>query len=464
MRFARSLSLRILVASFGALFLSLLASAAVFVMVSRPMEARGPRRFPILSPDEAAALYEHEGPQALSRQLNRLNERFGGMHYLTDAAGRDVTDGTNRSDLLGTDGRPRRRAGDRFVVVHPSGDGRYRLLFVGIAPEGPGTFLRYAVVLVLAIAALLYWWLSRSITSPLGALSAAVERFGRGELDVRAPGRRRGDEIGDLGRAFDVMAVRIQTLLAAERRLLQDISHELRSPLARLTVAIDVLRTSPDPERATKQIELDAARLTALVDSLVAATREEGDPSTMAAEPVDLWSILVGVGDSCAIEADARGCRLALSASGGGGRLRGSPELLRRAFENVVRNAIRYAPEGSTVEVEMRGNRHQAIVTVRDYGPGVPAEDAAHLGTPFFRVETARDAKTGGIGLGLAIARRAVLAHRGALVVENAEPGLRIAIELPVEQLDARGVARLPHTPGTRREREGRRGAGRLRA
>jgi signal transduction histidine kinase len=437
MRFAPSLSFRILVASFGALLLSLLASAAVFIMVSRPVDGRGPRRFPVLGADEAAALYEREGPRALSGQLNRLNERFGGMHYLTDAAGRDVADGTNRSDLLGTDGRQRRRVGDRFFLVDPSTDGRYRLVFVGIAPQGPGDFLRYYLVLVLAIAGLLYWWLSRSITSPLHALSTAVERFGRGQLDVRAPERRRGDEIGDLGRAFDVMAVRIQTLLAAERRLLQDISHELRSPLARLTVAIDVLRTAPDRDRATGQLELDVARLTALVDSLVAATRQEGDPAAMAAEPVDLWSILVGVGDTCAIEADARGCRLAVSASGGGGHLRGNPELLRRAFENVVRNAIRYAPDGSTVDVEMRGNRHTAIVTVRDYGPGVPADDTVHLGTPFFRVETARDQKTGGIGLGLAIARRAVLAHRGTLVVENVEPGLRIVIELPVERRDA---------------------------
>ena len=291
MSVARSLSLRILIASFGALFLSLLASAAVFVLVSRPVDGSG----------------------------------------------------------------------------------------TGLSLAGAGEFLRYGLVLVLAIAALLHWWLSRSITSPLHALSAAVERFGRGQLDVRAPGRRREDEIGDLGRAFDVMAARIQTLLAAERRLLQDISHELRSPLARLTVAVDLLRTAPDRDRAMRQLELDIARLTALVDSLVTATRQEENPAIMSTEPVDLWGILVGVGDSCAIEADARQCRLTVSASGGGGLLRGNPELLRRAFENVLRNAIRYAPEDSTVEVEMRGDRHAAIVTVRDYGPGVPAAKAAQL-------------------------------------------------------------------------------------
>jgi signal transduction histidine kinase len=429
----RSLTFRILLASFGTLLLSLIASAAVFVMVSRPTGERAGRRPPMLGVDEVVAIYKREGSRGLSAHLSRLNDRLGGLHYLTDSTGRDLVDGTNRAELLATDGRLRRRVGDRFVVEERSTDGQYKMLLVAIAPTGPGDFLRYYVVLVLAIAGLLYWWLSVSITSPLQALGAAVERFGRGELDVRAPVRRRGDEIGELGRAFDVMAIRIQTLLAAERRLLQDISHELRSPLARLSVAIELQRTSPDRDRAAAQLERDVSRLTALVDSLVEATRLEGDPSAMATGPVDLWGVLVGVGDTCAIEAAAQGCRLALSASSGGGVVRGNAELLRRAFENVVRNAIRYAPAGTSVDVEMRGDGRHSIVTVRDYGPGVPTEDVPHLGTPFFRVEPARDARTGGIGLGLAIARRAVLAHRGTLMVENADPGLRLAIELPVE-------------------------------
>jgi signal transduction histidine kinase len=431
MTIIRSLTVRVLLASFGTLILSLIASVAVFIVVSRPVGEPRMLRLQLVGSDEALSIYERDGAKALSAYLRTLDERAAGRHYFTDAAGRDVLDGTDRSALLGPEGRPRRGVGGAFVLEQRLGDGRYRLLFMGVRPAGPIEFLRYYLVLVLAIAGLLYWWLWLSITSPLRALSGAVERFGRGQLDVRAPAPDRRDEIGDLGRAFNSMALRIQTLVTAERRLLQDISHELRSPLARLTVAIELFQTSPDHLRASAQVQRDLGRLAGLVDSLLEATREEGDLSISVAEPIDVWRVVVSVADSCAIEAIARGCHLNVNAPGGGGTVNGHAELLRRAIENVVRNAIRYAPGGSAIDVEMRGDGDSSTVVVRDHGPGVPVDDLPLLGTPFFRVESARDAKTGGVGLGLAIARRAVLAHRGTFLAENAFPGLRITMRIP---------------------------------
>jgi two-component system sensor histidine kinase CpxA len=158
----------------------------------------------------------------------------------------------------------------------------------------------------------------------------------------------------------------------------------------------------------------------------------EGDPSSRSLERLDLDQLVRELLEDSRVEADARGCRLQLEAQGPL-QFNGDRELLRRAIENILRNAIRHAPAGSSIDVTLQGNGAKALISVRDYGSGVPQEMLVKIFQPFFRVDDSRDSQTGGVGLGLAIAQRAAMAHRGQLIAENAAPGLRVRMELPLD-------------------------------
>jgi two-component system sensor histidine kinase CpxA len=252
-------------------------------------------------------------------------------------------------------------------------------------------------------------------------LQAAVDRFGKGDLKARAGSQRR-DELGQLAQTFDRMADRIEILLSAERRLLLDVSHELRSPLARLNVAVELARSGSDPESALNRIQKEADRLNTLVGELLQVTRAEGDPAAMRGEPVRLDELLREVVEDASIEANSRHCRVELQ-NAPPVTIHADRELVRRAVENVIRNAIRYAPERTAVEVSLKDG---PCVVVRDYGPGVPPDSLPRLFDAFYRVEDDRGRASGGVGLGLAIARRAVEIHKGTIRAENAIPGLRV--------------------------------------
>jgi two-component system sensor histidine kinase CpxA len=284
-------------------------------------------------------------------------------------------------------------------------------------------------LLILAAVVCLTWLLAIGIVRPVRHVARAVNEFGRGDLSMRVRVTR-NDEIGDLGHAFNDMAERLETLLTAERRLLQDISHELRSPLARLNIAIELARHAEDRDAAAVRLQREADRLTSLVGSLIEVTRMEGDPAAVKFEPLSLGTIVDEVVKGCTVEADARQCRIVVRNEITRGLI-GHPELLRRAVENVLRNAIRYAPPTTDVSVEAVESPSGITITVRDHGPGVPEADIPRLTQPFFRVHEARDSASGGIGLGLSIASRAVRLHHGSLAVENANPGLRVSIVLP---------------------------------
>jgi two-component system sensor histidine kinase CpxA len=263
----------------------------------------------------------------------------------------------------------------------------------------------------------------------LRRLRRTVERFGRGDLSARTHSTRR-DEIGDLSRAFDRMAERTETLLNAERRLLLDVSHELRTPLARLRFAVELARTSTDLEKALGRIRKDVERLATLVDELLQLTRAEGDPSSVTPVLVHLHELLRSLVEDCALEAEMQRCELVLNVDRPA-TLRGERELLRRAVENVLRNAIRHAPEGTAVRVDLGLGADAVTITVRDHGPGVPEESLEDIFEPFYRLGDDRGRSSGGVGLGLSIARRAVQLHRGRLSARNAAPGLLVTIELP---------------------------------
>jgi len=260
-----------------------------------------------------------------------------------------------------------------------------------------------------------------------------VVKFGGGDLAIRAAAKRK-DEFGKLARAFNVMADRIETLLKSERRLLQDVSHELRSPLARLEFAVELARTSPDQTRSLDRIKKEIDRLSTLVSELLQVTRAENDPESRNFVALDLKELVQAVIDDSQVEAEARGVSLETRVETNLLPVRGDRELLRRAIENVVRNAIRYAPEHSFLEIHLSRQDDIAVVAVRDFGPGVPPESLPHLFKPFFRAESDRNRISGGgVGLGLSIAERAVAVHGGQITAANANPGLRVEIKLPAD-------------------------------
>jgi len=383
------------------------------------------------------------GPEELDRYLQRLNELFAAQHFLVDARGRDLVDGTDRLVLMArarTKGRPGHSPGGRGrggppaddlpgVVTTEPLDGGPRLLVV-IPPRhrSSSEFFPYYLWILLVVV-LLGYGLAVHLARPLRKLRVAVDQFGRGELGTRIGSTRR-DEIGELARSFDRMAARIETLMAAERRLLQDVSHELRSPLARLGYAIELGRTGGDPELALDRIKRDVDRLSKLVAELLQLTTAEGDPDARVARPVLLDDLLQDLIDDCDLEAQARHCRL-VAHHEGSPIVIGDGELLRRGVENVLRNAIRHAPEGTDIELILQSRSDLALILVRDHGTGVPEADLTRIFHPFFRVDDDRSRSSGGVGLGLAIARRAIELHQGRIRAENASPGLRVIIELP---------------------------------
>lgn len=387
--------------------------------------------------EEARHAYETGGREALGRFLGRFRVVFDAEGVLTDAEGRDLLTGKDRRDLIAS---AQRRPplvyfrGGPGVIAHASDRAPYWFFLILPGPRGRFPFFLPQNLWIVGVVVVLSYALALHLSSPLRLLQRAVERFGQGDFAARVKSQRR-DELGDLARTFDRMAERIQTLLAAERRLLLDISHELRSPLARLAVAVELARSGEDREAALNRIEKEAERLNALVGELLQVTRAEGDPSSLRMEAVRLDELLGDLVEDCSVEAQARGCRLSLEAPLPL-TVQGDGELLRRAVENVIRNAIRHTPADTSVEVRLESNGGVRI-SVRDYGPGVPDEFLPRIFDPFYRVETDRNRSSGGVGLGLAIARRAIELHKGAIHARNANPGLLVEIELPNRRIAA---------------------------
>ena len=383
--------------------------------------------------EEARSAYETGGRPGLQAFLDTLNRVYDARGILTDETGRDLLTNEDRSDLVRRARRPYFfqifRTGDA-MVARAADDGQYWFFFIVPRVQVGSWFLLPQHVFVMAAGVLLCYWLALYLTSPVRKLEKAVERFGRGDLSARV-GSNRSDELGQLARTFDRMAGRIGTLLTAERRLLLDISHELRSPLARLGVAVELARSGDDAHSALNRIQKESDRLNALVGQLLQVTRAEGDPSSLRRAPLRLDELVRQLVDDSSIEAAAHGCELKYE-KGEPVTVAGDAELLRRAVENVIRNAIRHAPRETAVEISLARDNGNAVVGVRDQGAGVPEEALPRLFDAFYRVEGDRDRASGGTGLGLSIARRAMELHKGSIRARNARPGLEVEMELPV--------------------------------
>lgn len=302
------------------------------------------------------------------------------------------------------------------------------------------------VASVFFITGLLGYGVAIYLAAPVGKIRRAAQSIAGGDLSARVQPNhfpRGHDEIAGLAQDFDAMAERLESLVAAQNRLLGDVSHELRSPLTRLNLSLELARRGDETKRlaAFDRIERESGRLEALIGELLTLSRlENGLRAENLSKIVDLLPLARDVASDADFEAQnaGRGVRVSFTAPDGtqenGVKMRGDYELLRRALENIARNAARHSAENTVVEISLRAEKDEWILAARDRGPGVPEAELEAIFRPFYRVEGARErAETDrGTGLGLAIAERAASAHGGKISARNAEDGgLIVEIRLP---------------------------------
>jgi len=341
----------------------------------------------------------------------------------------------------------RSSAGDRYRIAvtlrepgrrehgPPGRDSAHPRAALGWLLGGPAPIQWTRLAVAVAVSGFVCFLLARYLSAPVGRLRNAAQRLAAGDLATRvgpAFGARR-DEIGELGRDFDAMAERLEALLGAQTRLIRDVSHELRSPLARLQVALELARKRAGAAASAEldRIEREAERLNELIGRILALERLERNLVDERAARVDLLGLVRSVVADADYEARAQGRSVAL-VEGAALFALGREDLLRSAVENVVRNAVRYTTGGDRIEVRLASAGAESAIRVRDHGPGVPERALASLFEPFFRAESARDRASGGSGLGLAITERTVRNHGGRVAARNAPGGgLEVELRLP---------------------------------
>jgi signal transduction histidine kinase len=406
--------------------------------------------------ESAVQVYDREGPSAFAQYVSRSQKESGTEIFLFDNTAKAITPATSAASDLAAEVRDQQKHVAHVVLGRLSwgrsveaAPGRSYIFVTRlrqpILPR-PDAISPARLIVSILIAGAVCYFLALYLTNPVKKLQSTVKAFAEGNLEARVSPQlgNRADELADLGREFDHMAVRIEGLISSQKRLLADISHELRSPLARLTVALELARKSADGKAvsALNRIEQETERVNQLVGQLLTLTKLESGSEHVPPEIVVLEEIVQQVIDDADYEAKPlHRCVKAIELDHC--RVRGSVELLRSAVENVIRNAVRYTAEGTSVEVALRWRMDTAVLTVRDHGPGVPDAELQHIFEPFYRVSEARERASGGVGLGLSIADRTVKLHRGTIHAANAKDGLIVTIELPL----APTVAPVPSYP-----------------
>ncbi|THC46888.1 two-component sensor histidine kinase [Massilia sp. Mn16-1_5] len=301
-------------------------------------------------------------------------------------------------------------------------------------PFGPGwpfskpIPLLASIIVSLLFAFLLAWYFSR----PIRALRTAFEAAAAGDLAPRfATSPSGGDELNDLGRDFDRMSARLRALMDGQRRLLHDVSHELRSPLARLQAAIGLAHQQPEKMAASlERIERESVRMDKLVGELLTLSRLEANPDLPKHETLDMAELVDSIASDARFEAGPDGPAVDVQIDGEP-QVAGAPDLLWSAIENVVRNAVKHGGAGGSVELRLHADAGLVHLDVLDRGPGIAPDDLPTIFQPFFRSNPTKN-NVDGHGLGLAIAERVVHAHGGAIRAQNREGGgFQVSITLP---------------------------------
>lgn len=331
------------------------------------------------------------------------------------------------------------------VSLQMQGKSGRRYIFATELPAGPRAAagadshsLALHWLVAFLVSGLICYLLARYLTAPILRLRDASRELAAGRLSARATSgaEKRRDELGELVRDFNAMGDRIEALVSSQRQLISDISHELRSPLARLTVALDLARERKGDDPVFARMEKDYDRLGDMLARLLTVARLDSAIAPPEMTPVDLGELLSEIVADAEFESRDRNCTVQLLMDGEI-HVQGNRELLHSAIENVIRNAIRYTSPGTTVEVGLQrktsAGSASAVIRVRDHGPGVPPAELANIFRPFYRVSDARERQSGGTGLGLAIAYRIAGLHRGSIRAANAEDGgLEVELTLPL--------------------------------
>ena len=407
--------------------------------------------------DEAAHAYESGGPQEFEQFDRGLVGKSGLELYLIDGYGKDVLSRPIPSDSLSivraarSDGRILSRYGLRshsssYKFTSPSG--RPYILLVR-APFQLAKFLDATAGgglpffgVMLLMVTLFCLWLTHHIVAPIQGIQSAARMVAAGDLSVRAPVEisERHDELAALAADFDAMVERLGAFVRSQKDLLSTVSHELRSPLARVIMSLALLRnqSSSESEELLQRMERDVERIDTLMGQLLTLSRLETGLSSEGRDNVDLSQLVQEVVADGDFEARACGKSVRLQAEEGIVIEKADQQALRSACENIVRNAIRFTAPGSEVEVFLKTEKmsasSQAVLSVRDYGPGVPGDLLQQIFQPFFRVKepSGSPRENNGTGLGLAIALEAIRQHRGTIIASNAIPiGLEVKIMLP---------------------------------
>jgi signal transduction histidine kinase len=450
-----SLYWRIFLSFWLALALILVGTVTVAVNVALQRRSEKPwiQREQLYTQAEQA--FRDGGPDALKAWLNsmRSHEAFD-RTFVVDPSGwellhralpgyiRSPHDSPSRPDHTTAPIAP---LGGALVLVGPRG-ATYHVIVGPLALrqrlfgdlEQPGVPTA-TLAIALIVSGVICFLLARYLVAPIDRLRLVTRRLAAGDLNVSvsATVKARQDDVGLLAADLDSMAERLRNLLESKQQLLRDVSHELRSPLARMQIALSLARrTESGVERHLDRIACEADRLEQLIARTLRLARLERQGEGLERVPIEVAEVLEHIAADVVIEAEQQGCTVTLSCEPGL-VLSADLELLRSAFENVIRNAIRYSPPGSNVEIAARRapDGGHADVIVQDSGPGVPEKDLALIFEPFYRVGSARDRAGGGEGLGLAIAARAVALYGGAISARN-QPGggLAVCITLPSER------------------------------
>jgi signal transduction histidine kinase len=399
----------------------------------------------------AVDFYEHGGSAELRRYLDDIDNSSGIRATLIDPQSRNVLDREIPPGCAAVLARARATGRSQFAIgVRWNGasivsrpEGEFILVAQVLPPRGlwtPGmlgaTLARIAIALI--SAGLLCWLLARHIASPIRTLQLTASRIAGGDLSVRAMPAlpARNDELADLARDFDRMAERIESLLRRQHELLGNISHELRSPLARLGVSLELVRRGETD--AVKRMQGDLDRLDELIGQILTLTRLQHDGESKIESIVNVRALVESVAADARFEGQTEGKSVIISRADECS-LKGDPLLLRSCIENVVRNAMRHTAPKSSVEIALQvtaSNAEPAFanIVVVDHGPGVAQEALPHLFEPFFRAAPASGSPpTGGAGLGLTIAQRVAQHYGGSVAARNrTSGGLEIEIRLPV--------------------------------
>jgi len=417
------------------------------------------REMPVLA-NLAATTFEQQGQAALTTLLDNLSLQNRSRFWLVDANGRELSGRVVPPRILDdaakaekTEGLHRSYEANVLAAAATTPRASYLLIAELVPPplseRVPGDIL-WTLKLGTIFSAIICLLIAHYLTKPIERLRDATHELARGNLDIHVGknlGRRR-DEIADLMRDFDTMAAELRKQIESERNLLGGVSHELRSPIARIRLALTLARHADASEREEMldRIEQDTIQLDSMLEQILTVSRLESGQIKPKFEPLSLNDLIEDVLDDAKFEAAATNTTISFAAVGEV-EVHGDPGMLRSAIENVVRNAIFYSGEGGRIEVQLAANDTSAAVTVRDNGPGVPEEKLKLIFDPFYRVDDSRGTTTGGMGLGLALADNAMRAHDGGIMAGNVKPhGLSVTLAMP----------RLPGQPATSDE-EGRR-------